>query len=681
MDDSTPITGQYRKDIDGLRALAVLSVLFYHIQPHLLPGGYLGVDVFFVISGYLITRIILREHHQQCFSFIQFYSRRFKRIFPALFVVLLLSALVSIVFLTPETYPNFMTSGRYAAAQISNFLFAKRVGYFDQGFSGQPLLHTWSLGVEEQFYLLWPLLIAICFFVFKATLVSKVAANKTSLVNNKIAIVFALLAITSFSVCYHLTTANYNRAFYMFYARAFEFCIGGALALNLLPNLTSKIKNIFVSGIGLALLIFSFLFVGEEFLGRSFLQFSVLVPCIGTALIIYANQKSNVDISLLSSKVPVYIGKISYSLYLYHWPIIIFWKLSNGIQMLSLIDSVIIIVVSILVASLSYHFVEQPVRKSRVSNAMTIATSIFVIIVFASMFEKGEEFSESEWRIARNEDTSLSRGPQWENVCTKHSELLYDCQDSAIEQIPKIALIGDSHAPNFIRSTLMWAKTNGYNVKYIAVQACPLLLGEFSMHYTMLDNKDLVPCDRALTNLESEILDDSLVEAVLIAHRLDLFHDGAGFDGNIKTLTFKDADGVVVKDHAGFYKNLLSKTAAAIKSNGKRVIMVKQVPLNIVTDTCKWETLGFRWFNQSKKCLSDDDFVSMKLQPSRDFIDDIIQENDLYFIDPVLSVDREHSTLNSFYRDTNHLNNYGKSNLIPMFGLSMDLIMSDKPRF
>jgi peptidoglycan/LPS O-acetylase OafA/YrhL len=163
MHRSKSLKNGYRADIDGLRALAVLSVFLFHLWPNILPGGFLGVDVFFVISGYLITGIILREHYQQTFSFFHFYVRRIKRIFPALFVVLILSAIVAIFLLQPETYTDFMKSARYASMQLSIFLFSRKVDYFSEGFSQQPLLHTWSLGVEEQFYLFWPLLIFLCF--------------------------------------------------------------------------------------------------------------------------------------------------------------------------------------------------------------------------------------------------------------------------------------------------------------------------------------------------------------------------------------------------------------------------------------------------------------------------------------------------------------------------------------
>lgn len=168
MQHSISARSEYRSDIDGLRSLAVLSVIIFHLNPDWLPGGFLGVDVFFVVSGYLISGIILRENYHQTFTFKNFYARRVKRIFPPLFTVLTLSAAVGIFLLHPDTYLNFIRSSRYAAAQLANFFFSRNVDYFEEGFAEQPLLHIWTLGVEEQFYLFWPLLIVLLFWIFKS---------------------------------------------------------------------------------------------------------------------------------------------------------------------------------------------------------------------------------------------------------------------------------------------------------------------------------------------------------------------------------------------------------------------------------------------------------------------------------------------------------------------------------
>ncbi len=154
---------KYRKDIEGLRALAVISVFLFHLNPKLLPGGFVGVDIFFVISGYLITKIILREIELDQFSFLGFYIRRIRRIFPALFLMFFVSLVMAVLFLGPLDLIWFCKTLKYSLLQISNILFEKKVEYFDAEFDSVPLLHTWSLAVEEQFYLIFPIILTVIF--------------------------------------------------------------------------------------------------------------------------------------------------------------------------------------------------------------------------------------------------------------------------------------------------------------------------------------------------------------------------------------------------------------------------------------------------------------------------------------------------------------------------------------
>ena len=192
----------------------MLSVFLFHLQPSLLPGGFLGVDVFFVISGYLISGIIVRENHLGTFSLTNFYGRRVKRIFPALFVVLALASVPATFLLTPETYVRYMQSARYASGQLSNFFFAQKVGYFEEGFSGQPLLHTWSLGVEEQFYLVWPLLLLLAVRFLPGRIVG---------------ISILVLGIASFALSYVWTTELPEWAFFSPLTRAWELAAGALI--------------------------------------------------------------------------------------------------------------------------------------------------------------------------------------------------------------------------------------------------------------------------------------------------------------------------------------------------------------------------------------------------------------------------------------------------------------------
>ncbi len=704
---STSPGSDYRADIDGLRSIAVLSVFLFHLQPTLLPGGFLGVDVFFVISGYLISGIILREHHLRKFSFIHFYARRIKRIFPALFVVIVLSSLVATFLLVPETYTNFMQSARYASAQLANFFFSQEVDYFSEGFSGQPLLHTWSLGVEEQFYLFWPLLIFLCFRLFNeskktnsvlpaspppvltvsdkthpSTKTSAGNINKT--VNKKIAGVLFLIFLVSSLACYILAVTEYNLAFYMFYTRAFEFCIGGFIALRILPEPGTKTSNLLICAVGILLLFLSFLFIKEEFLGISFLQGGVLVPCIGSALIIYANGQTGVVNRMLATKLPVSIGKISYSLYLYHWPVIIFYKLFSDVKEIGWAASVGIIIVSFVLSILSYWLIEQPARKSGFSDRSVIIMAILAIVGFALLFNNLEEYDTAPWRITRY-DTESQDTPtlQYAEECreTRGDALwFYKCRQTAEAETPIIALVGDSHAPHFLLSLTKWAGKNGYNVKYLGMPGCPMLLGEIHIQQSMFDDKYRKQCENDLAIFETGIVEDPRVEFVLVAQRFDLYDDGKVFGSDSRRISFRDSDGKIVADHTGYYREQLAYTVDRIKEAGKSMVILKQVPIFSNIDSCTWEPLIKKLFSQEKVCEYDPEFIRRGQQPSIDFIDNFASAYQIELFDPLPYFDSPLLNGVNMYHDTDHLNKYGVQFLVPHFTKVMDEIIARKKK-
>ncbi len=679
---------KYRADIDGVRALAVLSVFLFHLHPSLLPGGFLGVDVFFVISGYLITGIILREHHLRTFSFAHFYARRVKRIFPALFVVIILSAVIAIFLLPPEGYINFMKSARYASGQFSNFFFARKVDYFDEGFSNQPLLHTWSLGVEEQFYLFWPFLIFLCFrFWNRSNTAHPENSSHTTTgitegirqgINNKIAGILLLFSLISYVICYNLVSENYNLAFYMFYTRVLEFCIGGFISLGILPKSEKKLTNSIIGFFGISLLCYSFFFIQQEYLGRSFLQFGVVIPCIGTALIILANSKSSKVNRILGTKLLSYIGKISYSLYLFHWPVIIFWKTYTGQPDIGVAASLCIILISFTLSTLSYFLVEQPARKSKFRDKYILIYAILIIIVFATSFKQLEEQEIASWRITNYQKTQLEPPRQYAPECreTRSNQILfYECQDTNKSDTPIIALVGDSHSPHFLRSTTEWASKNGYNVTFLGVAGCPMLLSDVhikSVHPEMHEEA----CDAALPIFKSHIVDDPRVEFILMAQRFDLFHNGKGYSSTTRTITFKDPDGGVVEDHTSYYRDQLSYTARTIEKAGKKLIILKQVPIFNTIDVCNWEPLIRKIFDQKRICEYNTEFLKKWQQPSIDFINDFAATHQVEVFDPVPFFDNPLQDGINIYKDTDHLNNYGNKFIVPHFEKVMDKIVA-----
>ena len=343
-------TPHYRADIDGLRGIAVLLVFAYHLGTARCRGGFVGVDVFFVISGYLIGSIILSEIANSKFSLASFYERRVRRIFPALFVVLCASCWFAYRYLLPVESESFAKSLLAATLSVSNIFFLHQSGYFDGPAAMKPLLHTWSLAVEEQFYIFLPLfLLAIRRFSprIKLWLVSSVAS-----------VSFAVSVIGVFH--------NREAAFYLAHTRAWELLLGTLIAMDLVPRISALWRNIAAFS-GLAL-IFS---AGYFFTATTpFPGVAALLPCVGAALIIAAGRSGpSLAGQCLSFTPLVFVGMISYSLYLWHWPMIVFQGMGGLlIQGVSPKTAKLVVMgASFVLATLSWRFIEQPFRGRRFS--------------------------------------------------------------------------------------------------------------------------------------------------------------------------------------------------------------------------------------------------------------------------------------------------------------------------
>ena len=340
-------SSQYRPDIDGLRAVAVLSVLFFHAKVPGVPGGFVGVDVFFVISGYLITSIIAKDISSERFSFISFYERRVRRIFPALFFLLFVCTFIAAIVFAPEDFLTFAKAMVATTCFLSNFFFLHHSatgGYFTNISDFQALLHTWSLAVEEQFYLLFP---ALLLFL-------------TRWAKQRAAQLLFVIAILSFALSIWLTYRNPSVAFYMLSSRAWELLMGSLLALKAVPPIKMRFVRELFAAAGLVLILCAdFLFTSQtRFPGPS-----ALLPCFGAWLIIYAGEQAATTWTnaLLSFPPLVFIGVISYSLYLWHWPLIVFsqyFLLGN----LGRAATVCVIASSVLMAFISFEFAESPFR-------------------------------------------------------------------------------------------------------------------------------------------------------------------------------------------------------------------------------------------------------------------------------------------------------------------------------
>ncbi|MEL6317646.1 MAG: acyltransferase family protein, partial [Pseudomonadota bacterium] len=343
----------YREDVDGLRAVAVLGVVAYHLSPTLAPGGFVGVDVFFVISGYLITAIIAREAAQGRFSFLSFWARRARRILPALTVMVAASFVAGAFLLPPGQFRDFTISAVAALLFAANFHFKDQAGYFDAPAESHPLLHTWSLAVEEQFYLVWPLIIVLA---LRAPGWARAAILGALILGSLIA-AEAMMADAPISV------------FYLLPFRLWELALGGALALALArpegARLAAGLAPAAAQALsltGLALVLGSIAALDQS---TPFPGLSAAPACLGTALLIFSGAAARAPIGarLLGTAPMVAVGLASYSLYLWHWPVLVYHRLLNhGRPPEGWLEIAALLALSGLLAALSLRYVERPFR-------------------------------------------------------------------------------------------------------------------------------------------------------------------------------------------------------------------------------------------------------------------------------------------------------------------------------
>jgi peptidoglycan/LPS O-acetylase OafA/YrhL len=448
----------YRPDIDGLRAVAVSLVVLYHAFPNQLPGGYVGVDIFFVISGYLITQILARELQEGTFSVARFYERRVRRIFPALLVVLIAVILAGGALLLPLEYQQLGLDAFAAAAFVSNIASLMHSGYFDVASSSKPLLHLWSLGIEEQFYLAWPL---ILLFVHR--------------LRQPAGLAIAILALFSFLANIWLIGAVPIATFYLPFTRAWELLAGALLAL--LPRERSSQATANVLSIGGILLIGAAAWLLTP--KSHFPGWWALLPVAGTCLIVSSSGAPSNRI-VLGSRGFVAVGLISYPLYLWHWPLLVFG------------DSVIVkntdlkrgalVALSVLLAWLTYRFVE-PIFRRGALNHKKIAGLIggmIVVGLLGCLIFTDDGF---DWRYPREVRDFISKAaliePRRMSSCMlgNQRELVLDqCIDRNAR--PLLMVWGDSTAGALVPGLRSLQQARQFGLAQFTTSSCPPLLDD-----------------------------------------------------------------------------------------------------------------------------------------------------------------------------------------------------------
>lgn len=460
----------YRPDIDGLRAIAVISVFLHHLNPSLLPGGFIGVDVFFVISGYLITGQISEEIRGDIFSIRQFYQRRINRIIPALVTVVSASMVTGLILLSPADLVLLTKSAVYSIFGVSNIFFWREYGnYFAANSAEAPLLHTWSLGVEEQFYVIWPILLLLMFKVARRYAIA----------------LLMLLVFTAFLVSEAGTRIAASAAYYLLPTRFFELMIGGLLAL-----LSKRYPPRNTTQSGIAVVFGLVLVVGSLFWTDKATPFPgiwALWPCLGTALLIWSGLKPNELHRILTLNPMVFIGLVSYSLYLWHWPFIAFLHYLDIEIDLSVGGAVV--GAALLLSWFSWKFVETPARRSGASMpflavlAKRFALPAFVLLALNAIAVQGRGFPERfSTEVAQLEAAKNTKPNELRAGCHVPTALfntlpLDHCRIGMSKAKPDGILLGDSFANHFTGMLDVIAKHDGLSLMDYTMDGCPPIVG------------------------------------------------------------------------------------------------------------------------------------------------------------------------------------------------------------
>lgn len=488
----------YRPEIDGLRAIAVLSVIFYHAGFSGLPYGFLGVDIFFVISGYLITSILLNDLSAQQFSLVHFYERRARRILPALTLVLIATTFFAWFWLLPHELKRFGDSLFSTSLFHSNLYFANQSGYFAPESQELPLLHTWSLAVEEQFYFVFPILLYLA-LRFGKTLGLGL-------------LVLALIGSYAYFLLYAIKS---DAIYFLPYTRAWELMLGVLCAIGLKnkPVPEASIKQDILPLLGL-LLIYWAMTVKLKYSPYN-LGFVTLQVCLGTAMLIYCCRAHGLIKHILSAKWLVAVGLISYSVYLWHNPILAFSHIKFNYQDGS-VYGYLILALTLLLAWLSYHWVEQPFRNKSMFSPQQIFTYAIVSTISLAMlgwvFSKNEGFADRANLQSIKHYTEVRNQKGWgEHFCEEHNLKVkwapVVCLVGDTSQAPSGIVWGDSYAGSLVYGMDTILKENKRSFYVSVNNACPPIVGFNRVDYI---------CDETIHhNIQKHILHDPTIKSVI----------------------------------------------------------------------------------------------------------------------------------------------------------------------
>lgn len=576
----------YRAEIDGLRALAVLPVMLFHAGLDAFSGGFVGVDIFFVISGYLISTIILSELENGSFRFIEFYERRARRILPALFTVIVACLPLGWLWMTPAQLQNFSQSLVAVSLFASNILFWMEADYFAPAAEEKPLLHTWSLAVEEQFYIVAPLLLLAALRYSRRSAFWAVGCFG-----------FVSLCLSQWMV------GRYDEAnFYLAPFRAWELFAGCLVAIIARGRGLNPRNGLAVLGL-LAILVSIAAFDDQT----PFPGVAALLPVGGTMLIILYGGKGSLIGLLLSCRPLVGVGLISYSAYLWHQPLFAFARIRLH-ETPSQIFLIALLVLSLLLAYMSWRFVERPFRqRDKIGKrGMAFATALFLL--FPVLFGLVGQVTDgaARYRLTdhqQNTYSAISSSPK-RQLChaSDQNVLSYDKSCAFFErQKTDVAVFGDSHAVELAFALAHELKFRGRGVRQLSYSDCPPSLG-FVM-------KGREGCAAWTENTVSKLINDGEIRTVIVVYRI-YAHLAGDPEGHYPAL----GDVPEGAEQDAMWRSFLS-ILEALTASGKQVIVVTQAPelpkhigsliMRQRQDSVELEGVQREWWNRRKAVIDN----------------------------------------------------------------------------
>ncbi len=571
----------YRADIDGLRAIAVLSVLGFHAFPDVFHSGFIGVDIFFVISGFLISNIILKDLAEENFSFLDFYSRRIKRIFPALLLVLSCSFVIAWFVLLPNELKEL---GKHIAAGAgfgSNFVLLNESGYFDNHSDTKPLLHLWSLGIEEQFYFVWPFLLYLTWKTKKNVLL--------------------LISVVLF-ISFILNVGRiHNHAISVFYSpqsRFWELLIGAALAYLILEKSSHYIwqdesksvhqitKNAFAI-CGTVFLSAAYLLLTKD---KRFPGWWALLPTFGTALIISSGSHTWLNRVVLSNRILVWIGLISFPLYLWHWPLLSFARIMQN-EKPSAEIRIVALLLSVVLAWLTFIFLEKPIRHDKLheNNSKKLfcykfkkpAILMLAMIVIGYIGYNAYSRDGYQFRSSFKKFEQQNNGFNWDDAA-KYANAAKDDPPNIKRDV---LLIGDSHAQAIFGGFSELFKKHGTRLQVRTGAACPPF-------YDLTVQHDGQPegCKYVMNGFLDEAIKDNGIKTVILTSRGPLYITGKGFgDGDAISLKIKSsfAHPKSDQDYTDVFADAMTRTLSKLTDANKKIIFIVDSPeLGFAPEMC-----------------------------------------------------------------------------------------------